>query len=395
MNKRLGIGQREPIDAGEPGARRRRHGGRDRRRGPGPVSRLRPPSVQSFGRRRGLAGLLREVRHAEPLALQRAPPRAALRARSSSWPSSTWPASSRARVASSGRSSVAPGLLGLGQQRGAGGRVLVGHAAGLERRRAAERVVQPLRHLRRHRRGLARPPGGRWASARITARAPVAWIDWAIRPARSQTSIAWSSAAVAPSRSPWSRSAIARPNSAWKAISDHPTCSASSCARWNSTVASPMRPSRQRSRPRSAYGRHSLPTSPSRSASVGARLGGLLHPLPVGRVRGQLGQPGVQLDLRGQHPHLLGERQRLLVRAPRAPATSASEISRWRPSADSARIVSPSSEPRASSTARSRFSRAFCVSPMRPKTRPKIPWARLAARVSSSRSASRSAFSDA
>ena len=35
------------------------------------------------------------------------------------------------------------------------------------------------------------------------------------------------------------------------------------------------------------------------------------------------------------------------------------------------------------------------VSPMRPNTRPKIPWARLAARVSPSRSASRSAFSDA
>ena len=62
-------------------------------------------------------------------------------------------------------------------------------------------------------------------------------------------------------------------------------------------------------------------------------------------------------------------------------------------------IVSPSSArfggARASSTARSRFSRAFSVSPMRPNTRPKIPWARLAARVSPSCSASRSAFSDA
>jgi hypothetical protein len=57
-------------------------------------------------------------------------------------------------------------------------------------------------------------------------------------------------------------------------------------------------------------------------------------------------------------------------------------------------MVSPSSEPRASSTARSRFWRAFSVSPIRPKTRPKMPCARLAARVSSSRSASRSAFSD-
>ena len=51
--------------------------------------------------------------------------------------------------------------------------------------------------------------------------------------------------------------------------------------------------------------------------------------------------------------------------------------------------------PRARSTARSRFSRALAESPMRPNTRPKIPCARLAARVSPRRSARRSDFSAA
>ena len=102
----------------------------------------------------------------------------------------------------------------------------------------------------------------------------------------------------------------------------------------------------------------------------------------------------MQLHLRGQHAHPLRQRQRLVVGLARAGHVGLRDLE-VAPEAQRARMLSPSSEPRASSTARSRFWRAFSVSPMRPNTRPKIPWARLAARVSPSRSASRSAFSDA
>ena len=84
---------------------------------------------------------------------------------------STGPISRRDGAASSGRSSACHALGGLGQQLATLLRILGGHAARLERRRAPDRVVQPLAITAASSaasRGLAAGA----PSARITARAP-------------------------------------------------------------------------------------------------------------------------------------------------------------------------------------------------------------------------------
>ena len=61
------------------------------------------------------------------------------------------------------------------------------------------------------------------------------------------------------------------------------------------------------------YGKQSLPVRPSRSASWPDASASPLDALPVAAVGGELGERGVQLDLRGQVAGLLGELERLLV----------------------------------------------------------------------------------
>ena len=74
-----------------------------------------------------------------------------------------------------------------------------------------------------------------------------------------------------------------------------------------------MLPARQQRKRAQRVGQAELAHEPLAFGQLRARLGRRPYALPVGAVDGELREPGVQLDLRRQHPDLLGEREGLLV----------------------------------------------------------------------------------
>ena len=120
---------------------------------------------------------------------------------------------------------------------------------------------------------------------------------------------AWSAFAY----SPRSRSAVASQWSAWKPISERPTCSASSAERRSERSAPSRSPLRQPQRAAQEVREAELAGQALALDQRSDRLGPRLDRLPFAAMQGQGRERGVELDLRRQVSGPLGDLERLAV----------------------------------------------------------------------------------
>ena len=297
---------------------------------------------------------LGQVRHAQLLALRRRPARAARgRGRRRARAAAVRPAGGRGPPRAAGRApATRPRPPRAARRRPRGPRRPRPRASSAAAR--PDRVVQPLGQLRRPPR-RPRAPASACAGQRQRSRRapPIAWIDCAIRPGaladverlverrrRRRRGRRGRAARSRARTAPGTRSPTSRPA--------RPARARAGTAR----SASSQSPSRQRSSPRSAYGKAQLA---DQALALGERR---RSPRWTPRTRVPVGAVGGELRERrraarpaaGSVADLLGERERLARRRARRPRSRPRRPRGGGRAPSSARIVSPSSEPRASST---------------------------------------------
>ena len=154
----------------------------------------------------------------------------------------------------------------------------------------------------------------------MSASAALAWTDWGTSPARSQTASGFAQRLLGARQITAVAQCGREPSSALKDTSDQPTCSASSRADGEQPRgAVPVALAPAQAPAQRMFGRHSLPTRPSRSASSALASLARAHLLPIAAVEGELGERRAQLDLGGDVADPLGQRERLAVACARRP----------------------------------------------------------------------------